>query len=187
MVSLNSNITPPTDTQHKEQYINDVKCQLGVNNPSKISVSRNTFNHDKNDASSKPRYTYNEKINAISDYFGVSKAASKYMFNRRRRVFSHKKSDKKPVLTWSMQLQNAFIKADAIENFKWNTLNFDDDIKILKEYNINICDQSKTPIRNLNKINKKLKTDNDGEWTVVISNRKKINKKLLLKNIGFLL
>ena len=182
MVSLNSNIPIPTDTLHKEQPVNGVE-QL-VNNTS-------TVNRDKYDASSKPRYTYNEKINAISDYFGVSKGASKYMFNRRRRVFSHKKSDeksdKKTTLTWSMQLQNAFIKADSIENFKWNTLNFDNDIKVLKEYNIYVCDQSKTPIRNLNKINKKLKTDNDGEWTVVISNRKKINKKLLLKNIGFLL
>lgn len=165
MVSLNSNMLDATETSQK-QFINDDK-QLRV---LKNSISR------------KSNYTYNEKINTISDYFGVSKSASKYMFNRRRKGFLNEKTN---TLTWSVQLQNAFIKADNIENFKWKALNFYDDIKILNEYNINIYDQPETPIRNINKINKNLKTDNDGEWTVVISNRKKINKKLLLTKIGF--
>lgn len=166
MVSLNSNIPDTIETSQKQS----------INNDKQLNVSKKSI-------SKKSNYTYNEKINTISDYFGVSKSASKYMFNRRRKGFLNEKTDNN--LTWSVQLQNAFIKADNIENFKWKTLNFYDDIKILKEYNINIYDQSEIPIRNIDKINKNLKTDNDGEWTIVISNRKKINKKLLLTKIGF--
>ena len=128
------------------------------------------------------KFSYNEKINAIHEYFGVSIDAAKYMFNRRKCGHPWKKSNDKNYLKWCIQLQNAFIEADNIRYFDWDALTFSNDINILSDNGIEIDNQLKIITKN-NKTSIKKKPD---EWTIITSDQKKINKKHLLKFIGFL-
>lgn len=135
---------------------------------------------------------YNDKIRTISSYFGISNDASKYMFHRRRRGFPWKKDDEVGYLKWSIQLQNAFIKADNIDVFDWSALKFNNDIQILMENGIIVEDQPKTIQANRRKLDTDIKEeydddDNDGGgWTVVTKNKTHLQQKYLLKNMGFL-
>jgi hypothetical protein len=145
-----------------------------------------SITHDNSSVVSSNNYTYNEKINSIHNYFGVSTNAAKYMFNRRRRGFPWKKSNDVNYLKWDIQLQNAFIEADTLLNFNWGNLKFSNDIQILSDYGITIESQLKTVNKNVKPGVKKIKENTDGEWTVVTTNRKKLNEKHVLKFIGFL-
>lgn len=149
----------------------------------------------------KSKFTYKEKINAISSYFGISEDASRYIYHRRRRGFPFKRNDDPNFLKWDMQLQNAFIKADQIATLNWNDLKFDDDLKVLLEHGIDIDTQPKTPV--INKINqttstisnksnkmndKDIKEEDDDNfgWTVVTNKKGHIVKKYMLRKMGLL-
>lgn len=130
---------------------------------------------------------YNDKIKAISSYFGVSEGASKYIFHRRRRGFPWKKDTDTNYLEWSIQLQNAFINADNITAFDWSNLNFKNDIQILAENNIIVNDQPKTIQFNKRKTDKDLNEEDDGGgWTVVTKNKTLLIQKHLLKDMWLL-
>ena len=143
------------------------------------------------------KISYNNKINAISSYFGVSFNAAKYMYNRRQRGFPYKHETDMLFLEWSIQLQNALVKADKISGFNWDDLNFDNDINILNTNNIKVNDQ---PLKiHINKINNYAYNFNEnnmnGEsnennmnegWTVVTNNKEQMIRRQILKQIGFL-
>ena len=132
---------------------------------------------------------YNYKIKTIKSYFGISEGAAKYIFHRRRKGFPWKKDTDTNYFEWSIQLQNAFIKADNIPAFNWGNLKFDNDIQILAKNNIIVYDQPKTIQYNTQKNDKELKEEDDddgGGWTVVTKNQTLLAQKHLLKNMGFL-
>jgi hypothetical protein len=133
-------------------------------------------------------YNYNDKIRTIESYFGISNNASKYMFHRRRRGIPWKTDDDASYLKWTIQLQNALIKADNILEFDWVNLRFNTDIQTLLENGIVVNNQScevqankQTPCSyNSNG------DDDGGGWTVVTKNKTRLIQKHLLKQMGFL-
>ena len=147
----------------------------------------------------KPRFNYKDNIQTISSYFGISEAAAKYIFHRRRRGFPYKKEGSSNYLEWSMQLQNALIKADQIAVFDWNALKFDDELKTLMQNGIYVDSQPKTAqvnkikqtqnLRLLQKCNNGREIqedDNTDGWTVVTSNKTQLVKRHVLRKLGLL-
>jgi len=146
------------------------------------------------------KFSYKDKINAISSYFGVSEDASKYMYHRRRRGYPYKKETDPAFLKWTTKLQNAFIKADQIATFDWDNLKFDEDIKMLfmngidveKQANkvqVNKISQTVQPTtRQLNFDEKSVNDESDdgGGWTLVTTNKGQLVKRHMLRKMGFL-
>jgi hypothetical protein len=145
----------------------------------KSTISNETT---KNDTFKTLKYTYNEKINTIHNYFGVSTNAAKYIFSRRRHGFPWKKINDEKYLKWDIQIQNAFVEADTIKNFNWDIMRFDNDIQILLDNGIKIENQSKTVTKNHKPVIKKV----DDDWTIVTTDKKKLNEKHILKFMGLL-
>jgi hypothetical protein len=145
------------------------------------------------------KVSYNDKINAISSYFGISDSAAKYMYHRRRRGFPYKNVTDNSFLEWTIKLQNAFIKADQIAAFDWSILKFDKDIKILSVNGVDVNDQSnKVQVNKISQMGhlsakqvtndaKNVKEDPgcDG-WTLVTTNRGQLVKRNTLRKMGFL-
>lgn len=77
---------------------------------------------------------FDDKIAAITSYFGVSKAAALYMYLRKKRNTKEKTDPK--YLKWDIKLQNALILADKCEGFNWNALEFGVEETELIKYNI---------------------------------------------------
>jgi hypothetical protein len=127
------------------------------------------------------KISYNNKINAISSYFGVSFNAAKYMYNRRQRGFPYKHETDMLFLEWSIQLQNALVKADKISGFNWDELNFDNDINILNANNIKVKDQHLKI--HINKINKSAYNFNEKNMNGE-SNEKNMNGESNEKNMN---
>lgn len=136
----------------------------------------------------KPRYS--QKINSLCSYFNVSKNTAIYMYHRRRRGFPYKKKDDPKYLEWSIQLQNALVKADRIETIRWNEINFDDDISILEENKLFIIEQSKNIYINevceKNIKDEEIKDPGDDGWTLVTKKKAYQHQNYLLKILGFL-
>ena len=146
------------------------------------------------------KFSYKDKINAISSYFGVSEDASKYMYHRRRRGYPYKKETESEFLKWTTKLQNAFIKADQIATFDWGNLKFDEDIKMLfmngidvetqsNKVQVNKISQTVQPTtRQLNVDEKSVNDESDdgGGWTVVTTNKGQLVKRHMLRKMGFL-
>lgn len=124
---------------------------------------------------------YNDKIKTIISYFGISENAAKYMFHRRRRGFPWKTEDDIKHLKWTIQLQNALIKADTLPNFDWVNLKFANDIQLLMESGINVDDQP-----NVVNIKKVINEEDNNGWTVVTKKKSNLIQKHILKNIGLL-
>ena len=129
---------------------------------------------------------YNEKIKVIKSYFKISEQAAKYMFHRRRRGYPWKKDNDVGYFMWSIQLQNALVKADTIALFNWEILKFDNDVHTLSEHGIVLDEQPNTIQVNVNAINTDIKEDDDEGWTVVTTKKSHVIKKQLLRNMGFL-
>ena len=147
------------------------------------------------------KYNYKDKIDAIKTYFGISNEAAKYMYHRRRHGAPFKKEDDKSFLKWNIQLQNALVRADKITNFNWGKLVFNSDLEQLLTYNIDVNCQPHTIIKNSissnrPKLSDKESLDNnnldessssdDGEWTVVSTNKGKLARKHLIRHMGFI-
>jgi hypothetical protein len=151
----------------------------------------------------KNKFSYKDKINAISSYFGISHTAAKYMYNRRRKGYPYKKESDSSFMKWSVKLQNAFIKADQIKTFTWDDLSFDDDIKQLRINGIDVDEQSyKIHVNKISQTTKRsskqsnidgksvLSADDDdadgGGWIVVTTNKGHLPKRHILRKMGFL-
>lgn len=129
---------------------------------------------------------YNDKIKTIMSYFGVSEDAAKYIFHRRRRGFPWKNDGDVNYLKWTIQLQNALIKADELAIFDWGNLKFNQESKILMENGINIEDQPKTIQVNLNSDKlQDIKEDDEG-WALVTNKKAQLVQNHLLKTMGLL-
>ena len=89
-----------------------------------------------------PKFSYQDKINSISSYFGVTNEAAKYMYHRRRYGFPFKNENDTNFIKWDNKVLNALIKADKLEGFNWDLLLFDDDMQLLLEKNIDVNLQS---------------------------------------------
>ena len=147
------------------------------------------------------KFSYKDKINAISSYFGVSEDASKYMYHRRRRGYPYKKDTDLAFLKWTTKLQNAFIKADQIATFDWDNLKFDEDLKMLymngidvetqaNKVQVNKISQTVQPTTRQSNVDEKSvydeSDDDGGGWTVVTTNKGQLVKRHMLRKMGFL-
>jgi hypothetical protein len=142
--------------------------------------------------------SYDAKIGAISTYFGVSDSAAKYMYHLRRKGFPYCKPDQKDFLPWSTPLQNALVRADTHETFKWGILQFGDEELALMQVGIDINEQEHVIFRNdvsqenasnvtnvTNVSFNDVQDDGDG-WTVVNTKDKLLAEKHILRSCGLL-
>jgi len=143
-------------------------------------------------------FTYNDKLNIISEFFGVSYPCAKYMYHRRRKGYPYKKPEDDGYLKWDVQIQNGLVSGDLF-NIEYKNLHFDNDINELhKEYGVDI---NLLPNEKIQK-NKILQTDNkkskisngeisehaddtDGEWNVITTKKTLHDKKKILRQMGF--
>jgi hypothetical protein len=158
-------------------------------------------------------FTYNEKINIIGEFFGISPDCSRYIYHRRRKGYPYKKKEDDDYLEWNIQIQNGIVLGD-LSNIDYTDMHFIEDINILKEkYNIDIksmpCkkvlqnkikqkDDKKIKIRatdishdsvNLGKSDDaNIGDDDDGnEWCLVTTKKTLYVKKNILKKMGFII
>jgi hypothetical protein len=147
---------------------------------------------------------YVDKIYAISMYFGVSSDAAKYMYDRRRLGVPYRNNTDDLFLEWNTKIQNALVKADSIDGFDWNKLNYYDDIDMLALNGIVVEDQpikiqikKKIPLNtnildNLDNSKPILNgyfdfdSNKDDGWTLITSERNQMTRRKILKRIGFL-
>lgn len=109
------------------------------------------------------RITYKKKLQTICSYFEISYQSAKYIYHRRRRGMPFNKLDSENYIGWSAQLQNALIKADAIDKFNWKSLAFGYEETVLKSHNIIVSEQSDSYTKQSDSFNE----DSDDEWAVV--------------------
>jgi hypothetical protein len=144
------------------------------------------------------KHTYNENLIAIEQFFHVSKKCAKYMYHRRRRGYPYNKNKNENYIIWTIQLQNALIKADLLIEWDWSNIIFQNDIKTLQDHGIYVNKQPYTIYKNNYKqyLKKELiityKNENENEnenenngWTIV-SLKKKVMHKYMLRKMGFL-
>jgi hypothetical protein len=129
---------------------------------------------------------YNEKLTVLKSYFKISDQAVKYMYHRRHHGYPWKNNNDPGYIVWTMQIQNALIKADNLALFEWETLKFDNDIQTLSEHGIIVDDQLKTTQVGKQPLNNGIKEDNDEGWTVVTTPKSHAIKKKLIRSMGFL-
>ena len=146
------------------------------------------------------KFTYKNKITAISSYFVVSEQAAKYMYHRRQRGLPYKNETDDLYIEWNIKIQNALVKADKISGFNWDDLEFSDDINVLNNNNIIVNNQSPTVYINKNnelnneknnqiecdENNQSDNTDETDGWTTVITDKGQMIRRKILKKIGFL-
>jgi hypothetical protein len=157
-------------------------------------------------------FTYNEKINIIGEFFGISPECSRYIYHRRRKGYPYKKKEDDDYLEWNIQIQNGFVLGD-LSNIDYTNIHFIGDIISLKEkYNIDITsmpcekvlqnkikqkDDKKIKIRATDishdsvKLGKpdgaNIDDDEDGnEWCLVTTKKTLHVKKNILKKMGFI-
>lgn len=142
------------------------------------------------------KFTYNDRINIISEFFGVSYNCSKYMYHRCRKGDIHKKKENEEFLDWSIQLQNGLVSGDLL-NIDYKNLSFKNDIIDLKEiYSIDITKMPNDKIiqnkimqtefkKNKIKDSEILDHDDENEWRIITSKKTLHDKKKILKQMGF--
>ena len=143
-------------------------------------------------------FTYNDKLNIISEFFGVSYSCAKYMYHRRRKGHPYKKPKDAGYLKWDVQIQNGLVSGDLL-NIDYKNLHFNNDIDELKhEFDIDVNLLPNEKIQK-NKImqtdNKKIKIndneisdhtdDTDKEWNVITTKKTLHDKKKILRQMGF--
>lgn len=123
---------------------------------------------------------YNERISIIMEYFNISTDAAKFIYHRKRRSYPFTKRDDDKFLYWDRRLQNALIKADKCIGWDWKKIQFGEEEKLLKQYNIFIEKQSKSFI-----FKNEPSKINDLDWTKVENKRKnKTRKNKTLRIMG---
>lgn len=113
----------------------------------KMNLSVSTLSKNKNKSFTKKRenkeLTYEDKINIIQEYFGVSKMCAIYLYHRRRRGIPWCNINSSKYLEWSIQLQNALIHLDQVPDMDWRSLEFGyESIQFIK-HNIDIHKMTK--------------------------------------------
>jgi hypothetical protein len=149
------------------------------------------------------KFNYKDNIQTISSYFGISEDAARYIYHRRRRGFPYKKETDPYFLKWCVQLQNALIKADMLDNFNWTDLKFGEDVDVLLANGIKVDAQPThiqiNKIKQIHQMSRKKTSSNrinnrerfieekdaDG-WTVVTNNKTFLVKLHILRKIGLL-
>lgn len=151
-----------------------------------LSKSQKTETLNKKPYLKERQNLYKKQLYAISSFFNVSNSAAKYMYHRRRKGLPYKKNDDFNFLPWTIQLQNALVKADTVPEWDWENLTFYSDCETLKYHCIDIDSQPITLYKNKPNTFNKPQLDAD-DWTLVSSSKKKISHKFLLRQMGFLL
>ena len=114
---------------------------------------------------------YKTKIHAICSYFDISQHAAKYIYHRRRRGEPFKNPESVGYIEWTVELQNALVKADELLDFKWRDLVFGDEEKLLSEHKIAIEEQSDAVYKKneeMAHVDDSVDVDDD-DWAVVIN------------------
>jgi hypothetical protein len=125
---------------------------------------------------------YAERLALIMDFFGISKAASEFLYHRKRRDFPCKKLSDSNFLKWDLRLQNALVKADECVDWEWDDLKFGYEEQALAKSDIFLEDQSTTVVFK----HEKKGTSEDG-WTVVKDFKKiKQQQTKTLQIMGFI-
>ena len=138
------------------------------------------------------KISYNDKLDMISQFFGVSFNCAKYMFHRRKKGVPFNKKDNTNYLHWNIIIQNLIVFSD-LKNIDFKNIKFNIDIEQLKKYididNISVKkiirnklsqgDLTNTKYKfhhrknNILKISDDNQTDdNEGEWCVVTKKNK---------------
>lgn len=87
--------------------------------------------------------SYNNNLNTVAKYYGVTKECAKYMYHRAA------KSTRKDstYLHWGLQLQNALVKADRCDNIRWKDIEFGKEQEQLLAHGISVDDMENTTFK----------------------------------------
>ena len=123
---------------------------------------------------------YMKSIREMQEYFGISKVCAQYMFHRALRA---KRTDEKH-MPYTLQLQNALVKADKCLGINWERVFFGQEEDNLMSHGIKIQDQDDQVVFRWGwvEVNQESQQEDDPEWTVV--GKKKKEKTLLAAKIG---
>lgn len=123
---------------------------------------------------------YMKSIREMQEYFGISKVCAQYMFHRALRA---KRTDEKH-MPYTLQLQNALVKADKCLGINWERVFFGQEEDNLMSHGIKIQDQDGQVVFRWGwvEVNQESQQEDDPEWTVV--GKKKKEKTLLAAKIG---
>jgi hypothetical protein len=123
---------------------------------------------------------YVKSIHEMQEYFGISKVCAQYLFHR---ALQARKTYEKH-LPYTLQLQNALVKADKCLGINWECVFFGQEEVNLMTHGIKIHDQdNKIVFRWVEDSHiESLKVEQEPGWTVV--GKKKKEKTLLAAKIG---
>lgn len=124
---------------------------------------------------------YVKSIREMQEYFGISKVCAQYMFHRALRA---RKTDEKH-MPYTLQLQNALVKADKCLGINWERVFFGQEDDNLMTHGIKIQDQDDKLVFRWVEVNQESHQEvDDPGWTVVGKKKKKKEKTLLAAKIG---
>ena len=106
---------------------------------------------------------YENTLADIRSHFGVSQECAKYIFHR---VIRHRKKDEK-YIEWTLQLQNALVKADKCLGLNWDSLIFGKEEEQLATHGIHLKEMENTVFKWTADT-----SESDDEWTTVKKKRK---------------
>lgn len=123
---------------------------------------------------------YKQAIDELQNYFGISYVCSQYLYHR---AIRSRRVDNK-YLPWTIQLQNALVKADKCLGINWDRVFFGSEEQNLLVHGINIKDMPNNVFRWNTEILLKQQESQNSEWITVSNKRKKKEKGLLASKVG---
>jgi len=133
----------------------------------------------------------NKILLAIKKYFNISEECSIYIYYRFLRSLKNKNNKK--YLPWSIEFQNALIKADKTLGINWITLDFTNELNTLEQHGIDIDDQDNNVFRwvdtsdykDTNTDHKDTDvSDESHQWKTVTYKKIRSNDKQIVKKFG---
>ena len=129
----------------------------------------------------RPVIPYDERIIALTKFFGISHACAGFLYHRRRRGKPFKDAADPKYLGWSFRLQNALVKADACIGWDWSRVHFGTEDAELAKYDIHVDQQTDVVYRNIAPESE----DADG-WSVVKRDKQEKSRYArIVQTIGF--
>jgi hypothetical protein len=128
---------------------------------------------------------YTKSMKSISTYFGVSEMCSMYLFHR---SFRSRRKDMQ-FLAWTVQLQNALVKASRCVGVNWDEIYFGYEETALKQHGIVINEMPETVFRwsiedkRIIKIKTETTTSDDNGWTTVSKKKRCVHVKYYIDQI----
>lgn len=113
---------------------------------------------------------YIKSICELQKHFGISKVCAQYLFHR---ALKAKKSNDNQ-MAYSLQLQNALVKADKCIGINWEHIYFGQEINNLATHGIKISEQDS------NKVFRWVEEFNQNSDWVIVSNKKKKSNTLAI-------